>query len=99
MSQIYDDNIPKHRKKKESNTSKSSEKANHKHIYKECFISYPLQVFDKTKTIISLGSYCEICGISIFSTVNYEEFKDLLPLFELENPYEKYIDMKLKTNS
>ena len=38
-------------------------------------------------------------GKNINPTVNYEEFKDLLPLFELENPYEKYIDMKLKTNS
>jgi len=110
MAQIFDsDGIPKHRKKKKSNTSKSSEKSNHKHIYRECFINYPLKILDKTRTITSLASYCEICGkvgsrlensiipkdkIRYLSTINYEEFKDVLPLFEIDGYYDKYVDLK-----
>lgn len=50
----FEQEIPKYRKKTESNTSKSKSKTNHKHEYKEClFVNNKRPYF---------GSYCKICG-------------------------------------
>lgn len=56
------DEIPKHRKKKESNTSKSKNKTNHKHEYAECLTRYPFTFGGKVRLSTYACSYCTICG-------------------------------------
>ena len=56
----FGEEIPKYRKKKGSNKSKSNAKA--KHNYVECFTMYDFTFLDKTRKIIHLNSYCDICG-------------------------------------
>ena len=58
----FGEEIPKYRKKKGSNKSKSNAKAKHKHNYVECFTMYDFTFLDKTRKIIHLNSYCDICG-------------------------------------
>ena len=49
-----DNEIPKHRKKKQSSTSKSSEKSKHKHEYKEVLLIHNSRPHWAT--------VCKICG-------------------------------------
>ena len=57
----FENEIPRHMKKKDSNVSKSKEKSKHKHEYKECFLKYKFKRTDE-KYFTSLGAYCSICG-------------------------------------
>lgn len=57
----YLENDTKYLKKKESSTSKSSEKSNHKHEYKQCLIvskDYFYPDYDQ----VTPYHYCTVCG-------------------------------------
>lgn len=58
---ITDQETPKYLKQKESNISKANKKSKHKHQYEEGLIQYECNSGRKY-TIISLNSYCTICG-------------------------------------
>ena len=51
----YENEVPKHIKKKESSTSNSKVKSKHKHEYVDCLF------VDKSNTPHK-GTYCKICG-------------------------------------
>lgn len=55
----YDNEIPKYRKKAQH---KAPKKSKHKHIYKDCMVSYTQRILGEDKTIISKATYCPICG-------------------------------------
>lgn len=57
----FENEVPKHMKKKNSNVSKSKEKSKHKHDYRECFLKYKFKKHDE-KYNTSLGAYCIVCG-------------------------------------
>lgn len=59
-SQEYE--IPKYKKPKKSNISKSNYKSKHKHQYKECLIQYSIVFAGKTFINTKLYGYCFICG-------------------------------------
>ena len=60
MIQEYE--IPKYKKPKKSNISKSNYKSKHKHQYKECLIQYSIVFAGKTFINTKLYGYCFICG-------------------------------------
>lgn len=62
MGNIEMDEIPKHRKKKDSSTSKSREKTKHKHQYVECLTRYPFTFGGRVRMSTYACSYCTICG-------------------------------------
>ena len=59
---IQENEIPKYKKSKKSNISKSNHKSKHKHQYEECLIQYRSTFIGKTHLNISLYTYCTICG-------------------------------------
>lgn len=59
---IQEHEIPKYKKTKKSNISKSNHKSKHKHQYKECLIQYPIAFAGKTFINTKLYGYCFICG-------------------------------------
>lgn len=59
---IQEHEIPKYKKTKKSNISKSNHKSKHKHQYKECLIQYPIAFAGKTFINTKLYGYCSICG-------------------------------------
>ena len=60
MIQEYE--IPKYKKSKKSNISKSNHKSRHKHQYEECLIQYPIAFAGRTHISTKLTGYCTICG-------------------------------------
>lgn len=62
MEQVYDEEVGKHLKKKDSNKSKSKEKSKHKHNYEECLLRYKFNFKGATKYGTYIASYCTICG-------------------------------------
>lgn len=54
---MIENEIPKYRKRKDSNISKAKAKSKHKHRYEECLIQYKLN-----NIFTDLRSYCTICG-------------------------------------
>lgn len=59
---IQEHEIPKYKKTRKSNISKSNHKSKHKHQYKECLIQYPIAFAGKTFINTKLYGYCSICG-------------------------------------
>ena len=63
MNNYEFETLPKHRKKKESNVSKSKNRSNHKHKYADCVL-----INETTRRDGSLhrsahrGQYCVLCG-------------------------------------
>ena len=54
--------IPKHRKKRPSSTSKSFDKTRHKHEYVgKCIVKYPPYI-QGGNSVMLLTTYCTICG-------------------------------------
>lgn len=99
---VEENEVAKHIKKKESNTSKSCKKSKHKHVYKDC-VFYPDNLGLENA---SIGTYCSICGKigsvkhpTIKSDIGYrvltadEVLKEYegLPVFELQDWFQKYV--------
>lgn len=59
---ITEQEVPKYKKSKDSNISKSNRKSKHKHKYEECIIQYPFTFAGKNNIRTQLCSYCTICG-------------------------------------
>lgn len=59
---IQENEIPKYRKSKQSNVSKSKRKSKHKHQYEECLIQCKFDFLRENNIFTSLHSYCTICG-------------------------------------
>lgn len=59
---IQEHEIPKYKKSKKSNISKSNHKSKHKHQYEECLIQYYSTFVGKTNRHTRLTGYCTICG-------------------------------------
>lgn len=62
MQYEYKNDIPKYKKKMESDTSKSNRKSKHKHHYEECLIQYKFSFGNKICIRTEPSSYCTICG-------------------------------------
>ena len=86
--QNFDEEIPKHIKKKESSTSKSKAKSKHKHEYVDCLLvvkEYPHK-----------AAYCKICGkindMKFFETekTEYGTYR----MLDTDEIYEKYKDLE-----
>lgn len=59
---IQEHEIPKYKKSKKSNISKSNHKSKHKHQYEECLIQYDSTFVGKINRHTRLTGYCTICG-------------------------------------
>ena len=59
---IQEHEIPKYKKSKKSNISKSNQKSKHKHQYEECLIQYDSIFVGKINRHTRLTGYCTICG-------------------------------------
>ena len=60
---IIENETPKYIKKKKSSTSKSSEKAKHKHEYTErCIVKYPTPYLYNKDFSLAIATYCKYCG-------------------------------------
>lgn len=62
MQNEYKNDIPKYKKKMESDTSKSNRKSKHRHHYEECLIQYKFSFGNKNCIRTEPSSYCTICG-------------------------------------
>ena len=82
---MIENEIPKHRKKKQSSTSKSSTKSKHKHEYKEVLLIHN----DRPHW----ATVCKICGkiddLHFFESERTEEGAD--EVFEKYNDLEKIV--------
>ena len=83
---MIDNEIPKHRKKKQSSTSKSSTKSNHKHEYKEVLLIHN----DRPHW----ATVCKICGkigdLHFCETEVFEKYKDLEKYY-IDDIWQKYV--------
>lgn len=89
--------VAKYKKKEESNTSKISSRATHKHIYVGCFChrvyNFPYSGGTKVIDIIAPHNVCKICGKvgkhldssiregNVFRLLSDEELKEKYPTF------------------
>ena len=55
------DDVARHRKKKQSNTSKANMKSSHEHRYADCVFKHT-EDFGSPKTFYHKGTYCVVCG-------------------------------------
>ena len=85
---MIDNEIPKHRTKKQSSTSKSSEKSKHKHEYKEVLLIHNNRPHWAT--------VCKICGkigdLHFFETEPYRD--EMWRQLDSDEVYEKYKDLE-----
>ena len=83
---MIDNEIPKHRKKKQSSTSKSSTKSKHKHEYKEVLLIHN----DRPHW----ATVCKICGkigdLHFFETEVFEKYNDLEKIV-IEDIWQKFV--------
>ena len=83
---MIENEIPKHRKKKQSSTSKSGKKSKHKHEYKEVVLIHN----DKPHW----ATVCKICGkigdLHFFETEVLEKYKDLEKYY-IDDIWQKYV--------
>ena len=86
----FDNDIPKYIKKKQSSVSKSKEKSNHKHIYKDCLI------FKNDSNCPHKAKYCEICGkISDLKFYEIERIENgMFRVLDHDEVLEKYKDLE-----
>ena len=85
---MIDNEIPKHRKKKQSSTSKSSIKSKHKHEYKEVLLIHNNKPHCAT--------VCKICGkigdLHFFETEKRED--GLYRHLDYDEVFKKYNDLE-----
>lgn len=86
--------VPRHQKKKESNTSKSRAKSDHKHLYCDC-----LFITEEGKPY--KGKYCTVCGkVHDVELYSVNKFNGYYVAFTENELYEKYSELpKLKISS
>ena len=85
---MIENEIPKHRKKKQSSTSKSNTKSKHKHEYKEClFIE---------NGYCHRGTYFKICGkVGDIQFFEAEPYRDgMWRQLDYDEVYKKYKDLE-----
>ena len=96
---MIDNEIPKHRKKKQSSTSKSSTKSKHKHEYKEVLLIHNdrphwATVCNICGKINDLHFYetekCEFGYRSLDSDEVFEKYKDLEKIV-IDDIWQKYV--------
>ena len=85
---IIEEEIP-YKRKKESSTSHSSTKSNHRHDYRPCKLRYSKTYCipnkgPKTYNFTNTANYCIICGR--LSNWKMHLFEEDLKKFDLENP-------------
>ena len=106
-----EEEIAKYKKRKPSNTSKANQKSKHKHSYKPCLIMYPVNN-RKYVEILSYCTICGKIGNNItperkttssnnrfqtlFATEEIIEKNKDLSLFELDNMFQKYVELDKK---
>ena len=85
---MLENEIPKHRKKKQSSTSKSSTKSKHKHEYKEVLLIHNNRPHWAT--------VCKICGkIGYMNFFKAEPYRDVMwRQLDYDEVYEKYKDLE-----
>lgn len=105
---LYDNEIPKHMKKKKSSVSKSREKSKHKHEYIDCILI-------DDDSLPHKAAYCKICGkvgdVKFFESekTDYETYRMLnaeeilekyknLPLIHVSDIFQRYIPVDVKDN-
>ena len=85
---MIENDIPKHRKKKQSSTSKSGKKSKHKHEYKEVLLIHN----DKPHW----ATICKICGnigdLHFFETESYRD--GMWRQLDYDEVFEKYKDLE-----
>ena len=83
---MIDNEIPKHRKKKQSSISKSGTKSKHKHEYKEVLLIHN----DRPHW----ATVCKICGkigdLHFFEDEVFEKYEDLENIV-IEDIWQKYV--------
>lgn len=86
---IQEHEIPKYKKSKKSNISKSNRKSKHKHHYEECLIQNKSIFAGKIHFNTGLYTYCTICGkINERFKENKSIVKDYIR--EVNSPIGKY---------
>lgn len=109
-NKIFNNDIPKYIKKKQSSTSKSKGKSRHKHKYVDClFVLNNRHIYNSPHK----GIYCKICGkIGNFNMFEgepigngmsrmlhddeiFEKYKDL-EKFYIEDIFQKYVNIVKK---
>lgn len=102
----FDNEVPKHIKKKKSSVSKSKMKSKHRHIYEDCLL-----LEDNIR--LHKSTYCKICGkvgeVKFFETEKtdygayrmlnseevFEKYKSL-PQIHVEHIFQKYISINVE---
>lgn len=102
----FDNEVPKHIKKKKSSVSKSKMKSKHRHIYEDCLL-----LEDNIRPHKS--TYCKICGkvgeVKFFETEKtdygayrmlnseevFEKYKSL-PQIHVKDIFQKYISINVE---
>lgn len=59
---LLDDEGTPYKRKKESNTSKSTRKSKHKHDYRQCLLKTTNEFNGRQIETLHLGRICNICG-------------------------------------
>lgn len=104
----FDNEVPKHIKKKESSVSKSEKKSKHKHEYVDCLL------IEKDNSPHK-ATYCKICGkigdLNFFESEKcedglyrmlhddevFEKYKDLEKIY-VEDIWQKYVVIDKESN-
>lgn len=95
---IYEEDYeerPRHRKLAPAKKPKNK-KADHKHIYKDCAVTYVGEdIYGKRFTLYSLAKYCEICGkleCNWFKHIDRDQINKSLRVFDVEM-YDKKVQL------
>ena len=83
---VYEEDVPKYKKKTKSNSSKSKSKSNHKHQKKECLL-----IDDRAPY---LANYCIICGKIINWDLCLEKCEGGYRELGKEEAFKKYLDLE-----
>ena len=88
---VWENDVPKHKKKKKSSVSMANIKSNHKHEYVDCMLM--------DKKLYLKAQYCTLCGkISgrqFFSIFSNEDNGDIETIEVEDVFYDKYVPINL----
>lgn len=84
----FDNEVPKHIKKKQSSVSKSKKKSKHRHEYVDCLLIEENRFPHK-------ATYCKICGkIGKFNFFEIEQENGYWRVLDTDEIFEKYKDLE-----